>query len=169
MTPEEEAKMLSATAEALDEPSVIDIKTKRPVPKTRNWKPGESKVGRPKGSFSQRENPLKKYLHRNGMDVVKKCVELAKGGDVSAMRLCVERLLPLPRGRLVRLDIPRVRTAHDATEALAGVFNCATAGEISGAEASEYAQLGHALIQATTLQEILERLEKLESDRRGRA
>ena len=50
--------------------------------------------GRPRGSFSRRENPLKRELHKEGLAIIKACIAAAKGGDVSAQRLLIDRLLP---------------------------------------------------------------------------
>ena len=43
----------------------------------------------------------------------RKAVELALGGDAAALRLCLDRLMPLRRDRAVALALPSVRGAGE--------------------------------------------------------
>jgi hypothetical protein len=116
--------------------------------------------GRPKGSFSHRENPLKRELHKEGLEIVRAAITAAKGGDVGAQRLLIDRLLP--HGRLLKIKLPRVRTSADAVEVLATILELAAAGVLTAAEAADFSSLARSLIEATAMQEILTRLEALE-------
>jgi len=116
--------------------------------------------GRPKGSFSRRESPLKRELHREGLAILKACIAAAKGGDVGAQRLLVDRLLP--HGRLIKIRLPRVRTSADAVEVLSAILELASQGVLTSAEAADFSSLARSLIEAVTLREVLDRLETLE-------
>ncbi len=116
--------------------------------------------GRPRGSFSRRENPLKRELHKEGLAIIKACIAAAKGGDVSAQRLLIDRLLP--HGRTMKIKLPRVRTSADAVEVLSTILELASQGVLTSAEASDFASLTRGLIEAVTLREVLDRLETLE-------
>jgi histone H3/H4 len=116
--------------------------------------------GRPKGSFSARENPLKKELHKEGLEIVRACITAAKNGNVSAQSLLINRLLP--QGRLIKLRLPKVRTSADAVQVLATILELASNGVITSAEAADFSSLARSLIEATTMQEVLNRLEALE-------
>ena len=62
------------------------------------------------------------HLEGEAEALTRRCVELALAGDTTAMRLCLDRLLP--KGRAVRLHLP-LRTLADldaATEAVAGAL-----------------------------------------------
>jgi hypothetical protein len=50
-------------------------------------------------------------------DIMKAVIERAKGGDPTAMRLCVERLVPARKGRPVVFDLPAIERG-----AVAGVI-----------------------------------------------
>jgi hypothetical protein len=46
--------------------------------------------------------------------LTRRAVELAFAGGPTAMRLCIERILPLCRERMVRFPLPRIESAADA-------------------------------------------------------
>jgi uncharacterized protein DUF5681 len=51
-------------------------------------------------------SPAASLLESEAVAIVRACIERAKAGDAAAMRLCLERILPLPRrGRALRLDL----------------------------------------------------------------
>jgi hypothetical protein len=50
-----------------------------------------------------------------------KCIELALAGDTVALRLCMDRILPVRKGRPIRFPMPKVMTAGDVLGALAAI------------------------------------------------
>jgi hypothetical protein len=70
-------------------------------------------------------------------------VELALVGDPTAMRLCLERILPPCRKRSVRFALPRIESAADIalTSALAG-------GAITSGEAATIAAVVDTFVRA---------------------
>jgi hypothetical protein len=91
--------------------------------------------------------------------LTRRCVELALAGDATAMRLCLDRLLP--KGRAVRLDLP-LRTLADldrATEAISGAL---AEGSVTLDEVGALAGLVEArrrLLETTELERRLAALE----------
>ena len=81
-----------------------------PDPITKRWLPGESgnPRGRPHGALSK--TPTRRMLDDNEPELVAKAITMALDGDVTALKLCLERLEP-PRRR------PRT-VAHPEVEAL---------------------------------------------------
>lgn len=67
--------------------------------------------------------------------LTRKCVELAKGGNAVALRLCLERILPARKSRSVALDPPPVDVAADLIPAFAAVVKPMASGEIAPDEA----------------------------------
>ena len=71
------------------------------------FKPGQSgnPRGRAKGS-KDRWTEFRELLEPHAEDLVTKAVELAKEGDTTALRLCLDRLIPpiKPRELSVQLD-----------------------------------------------------------------
>jgi hypothetical protein len=84
--------------------------------------------GRPKGIVDRRSE-FRSMLEPHAKDLIDKLVELAKNGEPTALRLCIERLLPrakadnsiyfpLPEGRLNTGD-NMLKIVHDLTHAVA--------------------------------------------------
>ena len=49
--------------------------------------------------------------------LTRKAIELALDGDMTALRLCMERIVPARRDRPVLVDLPRIESARDASMA----------------------------------------------------
>ena len=73
--------------------------------------------------------------------ITRKAVELAKGGDMTALRLCLERVLPPRKDRPVTFAMPALVTATDAMNASAALIGAVAAGELTTGEASEIGAL----------------------------
>jgi len=61
--------------------------------------------GRPKGALSKRTQ-LVKLLEPHAEALVAKTMELALGGDVNALRLCIERLIPKIQHEPMDIEFP---------------------------------------------------------------
>jgi hypothetical protein len=76
--------------------------------------------------------------------VVRKVVEAAKAGDMTAARLILDRVLPPPRSRTVALPLTDPGEHDGATTIVANfvkIIQAMAAGEVSPAEALEIAEL----------------------------
>jgi hypothetical protein len=80
------------------------------------FKSGESgnPTGRPKGAVSKRLQ-LSRLLEPHAEELISKVVELAKGGDINALRLCIERLLPKPKDETIEFELPEGDLKHPET------------------------------------------------------
>ena len=121
--------------------------------------PGAS--GNPKGMAQGYRHPktviLQALLDEDGPAVARTALKLAKAGNVAALRLVLERLLPAQRRRTVSIDLPPIKAAGDIPRALAAVT--AAVGPDEGAALGS---LIGATRQAIELAEIDARLRKLE-------
>jgi hypothetical protein len=91
--------------------------------------------------------------------LTRRCVEMALEGDATAMRLCLDRLLP--KGRAVRLRLP-LRTVDDLEAALANVTAALAAGALALDEVATLTGLIEArrrLLETTELDRRLAALE----------
>jgi len=68
--------------------------------------------------------------------LTRKAVELARVGDPSAMRLCLERLLPVCRERAVKFALPPIESAADIAAAMKAVTSALADGAITPGEAA---------------------------------
>jgi hypothetical protein len=78
------------------------------------------------------------------------------------MWLCVERIIPLRKGRPVVFDLPAIETAADVANALGAIAGAMAAGELTLDEAGAVAGVIEAKRRAIETVEHEERLQKLE-------
>jgi hypothetical protein len=71
--------------------------------------------------------------------LTRKAVELALAGDPVALRLCIERILPVCRERAVRLALPPIKGASDVSAAANAVTSALARGALTPGEAERIA------------------------------
>jgi hypothetical protein len=94
--------------------------------------------------------------------IVRKAVDLALAGDVTALRLCLERVLPARRDRPVAFSIPKLETPADAVAANAALVEAVSAGEITPSEAMDLSKLIENFVSSLKAHDLEERLARLE-------
>jgi hypothetical protein len=96
----------------------------------RGFKKGQSgnPAGRAQGSRSKSTLFAEAILENDREGIMDAVVNAAKNGDPTAMRLCVERLVPLRKGRPVVFDLPAIETAADVANALGAIAGAMAAG-----------------------------------------
>ena len=88
-------------------------------------------AGRPKGTRNRATAALKKILDGDAEAIVNKAVEMAKDGDSIAMRLCLDRLIPVRRDRPITFTLPSIDKPADLTRATHALMQGVAAGEIT--------------------------------------
>jgi hypothetical protein len=71
--------------------------------------------------------------------LTRKAVQLALAGEPTAMRLCVERLLPPCRERTVKFTLPPIESVSDVSAAMRAVTAALAKGNITPGEAATIA------------------------------
>ena len=128
------------------------------------FKPGQSgnPNGRPKGSLNATTLAAQALLDGEAEALTRKAIELAKGGDLAALRLCMDRLLPPRKDRPVSLDLPRIDGARDIPIAISALLAAVAAGELAPSDAGEVTKLLDAYARAVEINELAERVDNLE-------
>ena len=103
-----------------------------------------------------------KLMEDDAENIVRAVVNAAKAGDPTAMRLCIERLVPVRKGRPVTFDLPPVKTVADIAGAVGELARAMAAGELTTDEASAAASVIEMHRRAIETAEIELRLQKLE-------
>lgn len=100
------------------------------------FKPGESgnTAGRPRG-IKDRRSELRELLRPHSRKLIKKAVEMALGGDTTALKLCLDRICsPLKsQAEPIAATIPATGTL---AEQGAAIFQAAATGTIGPDEAA---------------------------------
>ena len=107
--------------------------------------------GRPRGSRNKSTQALQKMLGAYAEPVIAKCISAALEGDRSAMRLCMERILPPIKYSPVQLRLPRVKNAVGVGSAMERLVQGVANGEIPPEQAEMMAKVLE--IRASRLQE----------------
>jgi hypothetical protein len=90
--------------------------------------------GRPRGSLNKSSSPGQDVLNEYAAKLMLKCISMAGQGDIGAMRLCLERILPVRRDALVRVSLPRIGTAQDVNKAAEKVMQGMGRGKITATD-----------------------------------
>ena len=144
--------------------------SKQSVDKPWQFKPGQSgnPDGRPKGARNAATVAAEALLDGEAEAITRKCVELAKEGDMVAMRLCLERILPARKSRAVAFDLPDVNQAVDLIPAFAAVVKAMASGTIAPDEAMTVAGVLEMKRKAIETVEIERRLAAIEARQDGK-
>ena len=129
------------------------------------FQPGQSgnPNGRPKGSRNAATLALELLLDGEAEALTRKAVDLALAGDITALRLCLDRILPPRKDRPVSFEMPKINNAQDARAASAALLDAVASGNLTPSEASEVGKLIDAYVKTIELTEVLARLDKLEA------
>jgi hypothetical protein len=94
--------------------------------------------------------------------LTQKCVELALAGNHHALKLALERIVPVARDQPLRLALPTVSTPEDAIRATAVVTRAMANGTLTPSEAATMASVLQAQLRAFEVGQLADALEELE-------
>lgn len=124
------------------------------------FQPGNS--GRRKGSRHKVTLAVEALLEGEHEKLTRVAIDRALGGDMVALRLCLERIAPPRRDAPVRIELPAIKSAADAVDASAAVLEAVASGDITPEEAGRIMVLltAHkALVETCELEQRIEALE----------
>ena len=90
--------------------------------------------GRPPGSRNRSSLLIESLLDDEAEQLGRKVIELAKAGNIAALRLCVERLSPVGPDRRVVFDLPPVRNLDDVSSGMACIAAAVSEGQLTPQE-----------------------------------
>jgi hypothetical protein len=118
-------------------------------------------AGRPRGARNRATILLENLMEGDAEAIVGKAVDLAKDGDVAALRICMDRLVPR-RANTVAFDLPPLGTATDTVAAAAAIVAAVAAGELTPPEAADLAKVIDIYLRALATAGFEQRLARLE-------
>ena len=133
------------------------------------FKPGQSgnPLGRPRGSRNQSTMAAEFLLQGEAEAITRKCADLAKQGDPTALKLCISRLIPVRRERAIKLALPPIEGAQDTLRAIGTVLEAVGSAEITPAEGTAVAKLLEVHRTTFEIVELEQRIERLEAKQCG--
>jgi hypothetical protein len=106
-----------------------------------------------------------KLMEKDAAAVSQKVIEEAKGGDMTAARLVLERIAPVRKGRPVWLPLPAINSTADLPAALGAVIAAMSEGEVTPEEALTIAGIIEAKRRMIETLELDQRITALEQSR----
>ena len=119
--------------------------------------------GRPSGSRNKATIALQEMLDGHGESITRKCALLAMQGDSTALRLCMERLIPPRKEHPVKFQLLAISTAGEIAAALGDVLHDVARGQLTPAEGQRIAAILEGLRKARETEDHEARLRALES------
>jgi hypothetical protein len=126
-------------------------------------------AGRRTGSCNKTTAAAAALLAGESEALTRRAVELALGGDPTAMRLCIERVLPACRERAVKFALPPIESAADIAAAMKAVTSALADGAITPGEAATIAAVVDTFVRAIETSDFERRLKLMEDDFASRA
>lgn len=133
----------------------------RPFKKGKSGNP----AGRPQGARNRATLAAEALLDGEAEALTRKVVELALEGDRSALRMCLDRVLPPRRERYVNFNLPPMKSAEDSVHAMNAIADAVASGEITVGEAAELGKCVESFVKVIEAAEFDQRLKLLEMER----
>ncbi len=117
-------------------------------------------AGRPRGSRNKASVRMQEMLEQKAEQLVEKVVEMALAGNIGALRLCLDRLVPTRTNEPLVCEMPPLQKASDAVGAIAGLASAAAAGDAD--EAAKLAKVISLYVNTLEAHDFEDRLAQLE-------
>jgi hypothetical protein len=91
-------------------------------------------AGRPPGARNRGTLIAEGLFEQEGEALARMAIGRALAGDLGALRLCLDRLMPRGRSRPVKFPLPRIAGAADVPAAVAAILEGVSAGELAPSE-----------------------------------
>ena len=137
----------------------------RPFTKGQSGNP----AGKPPGARHKTTLAAEALLDGEASKLTRKAIDLALDGDGAALKLCLDRILPPRRSRLLRMELPKIKAPGDIVAALGAVVDAVAAGQIAPDEAQGIAAVLEAKRRAIETAELEARIAALEGGRHAGA
>lgn len=133
----------------------------------RRFAPGQSgnPAGRPTGSRNKVTLAIEALMEGEAEEITRKAIESAKGGDLVAIKLILDRIAPAPKERAVTFDLPVINGASDLPAAVLAIMGSVAGGELGPSEGSQVVSLLEQYRRHVETADLAERIAKLEEAR----
>ena len=128
------------------------------------WKKGQSgnPAGKKLGTRHKATQLAETLLDGQTEKLVNKCVEMAIEGDTTAMKICMDRLVPPRKSRPITIQLPDTKTAVGVADAQSTVVKTVAEGELTIEEGLVLSNILEARRKSIESSEFDTRLNKLE-------
>ena len=129
----------------------------------KQFKPGQSgnPAGKPPGAKNKATLLAQSLFDGEAEILIRKIIDIAKGGDLQALKICVDRLCPPMKAQVapIRVDLPETESITDIANAF---IKAAADGRLSPDIAAQLVSAVGTLARVVEIDEFKERLAALE-------
>lgn len=130
--------------------------------KTRGRPFQKGNAGRPHGARHKATLAAEALLDGEAEALTRKAIERALEGDATALRLCLDRILPPRKERPLQVALPALASASDAAAAMAAITESVARGDVTTGEAADLSALVVAFAKALETSDLEKRISALE-------
>ena len=128
------------------------------------WRPGVSgnPSGRPAGARNKTTLAAEAILRGEAEGVAKEAVRLALEGDTAMIRVVLDKVVPTPKDKPIRLELPPLATAADCPRATSAILEAVAEGTLTPSEGAAVAGLVESHRKSLESEELELRVQALE-------
>jgi len=142
-------------------PETGDVETTSKKVRGRPFERGNP--GRPPGSRNRTIRLLEQLMAGDAEQMVQKLVDLGKSGNLRAIQLVLDRVLPRRTGRPLEFALPDVNKVHDVVPAMAAITAGINSGVLTAEEAGQLMRVLEGYAKVFTAHDLATRLENVET------
>ena len=121
--------------------------------------------GRPKGARHRATQAIEAMLEGQQQALTQAAINKALEGDVTALRLCLDRIAPARKDAPVSFDLPDIETAADAANAARAILKAVADGDVTPMEAATVMAVFEQFRRTLETTELERRLAALEAQK----
>lgn len=118
--------------------------------------------GRPKGARNKATIAAEALMDGDASAITKKAIELAKAGDLTAIKLCLERILPPRKSRPLQVSVPKIEKTEDVLKAVNAVLLALSNGKVNIEEAEALLRTVEVARKAMETEEMQREIDEIE-------
>ena len=126
-------------------------------------------AGRPRGARGKATMLAQTLIEGDVEALVRAAIDLAKKGDMRALRLCLNQLLPSRKHAPVACEFPPIEKPADSIPAMAAITGAVADGDLAPGEAAELAKVIDLYLKAVSTVDFDRRLTEVEQRAARRA
>ncbi len=119
-------------------------------------------LGRPRGTRNKATIAAEALFEGEIEGICRKAIEEAKRGNIQAIKLVLDRILPPKKEAPIFINLPPVKTGSDILEAIHRVAQAVSRGELSSTEGDCLTRIIERQAKVIEMNDFEERLKKLE-------
>jgi uncharacterized protein DUF5681 len=120
--------------------------------------------GKPKGTKNRATLAAERLLNDDLDNICRKLIEEALTGNVQAIKLVLDRVLPVKRDRDIDVRLPKLQTADDAVKAMSMIIESVSCGNITPSEGEAMSKVIDSFVKAIQAYDVEKRIVNLEQE-----